>query len=187
MALYPFCIILASVGIGIRWSDTTLIFHRSTADSTPGVKGIANLLFYLERNPDANAVCYTVKLDAHGRINQNDPIDVFWFRYNRNPAIRNLNLVQKKLAYGVKTRLVTADEYEVSIVSFPQRILTLKRFEDGPYQIFTSIDGQEAVLSNVYVKFKSANTAPPVVEYIDLFGKCNVTGKPSKERILIKE
>lgn len=187
MALYPYCLLLAIVGIGIHWSDTALIFQRNTADSTPGVKGIANLLFYLERNPDANAVCYTVNLDAHGRINQRDPIDVFWFRYNENPVRKNLNLAQRKFAYGVKTKPISTQEYEVSIVSFPQRILTLKRLDDGPYQIFTTIAGQESVLSNVYVKFRSANMAPPVVEYIDLYGKCHVTGKSNTERILIKE
>lgn len=185
MTACSFITSVALFGIVIHWSDTGQTLQAYSREDQPGFPRVENLLFYLERNPDSNAVCYTLNLNKEGRLIDHDPIKVYWFRQGKEPERKELSYLQKRLAYGVKTEGLGNSEFAIKIVSFPQRTLFLRRWNGRKYQIFTSIAGSEAILSRVYVKFAEVRAAAPRVEYIELYGKTCLSGQEIKERIPI--
>src|SRR4051812_9869016 len=60
-----------------------------------------NSLFYIQRTKNTNAIVYEVNKTADGKIDQKDPVKVFWIRYATDSTTEELNTIQRTYAYGV--------------------------------------------------------------------------------------
>lgn len=83
----------------------------------PTPTGIANQLFYLQRDPNTNTIICELNVDNDGIPHKNEPIKVYWLRYGNKGEREELNYIQRKFAYGIQTKAIGDDEYELRFVS----------------------------------------------------------------------
>ena len=50
-------------------------------------------------------------------VDKEDPIPVFWIRYKEERQKEDLNYIQIKFAYGVKSKEIGYNKYELNFVS----------------------------------------------------------------------
>jgi hypothetical protein len=134
---------------------------------TPKTK---DLLFFLQRTPDANTVIYTINYKNDGTIDYKTPVKGSWIRYEENGAYKELTKIEKKFAYGVKCKSLGNDAYEIRLAAYQQMPLyMLKSVTDNKYHIYIKDEGKNLLLKRVFVRVNGGTFWLPKVEYIDLF------------------
>ena len=97
---------------------------------------------------------------------------------------RNLNFLQRKLAYGYQVTKSDGYEFEIQLVSYKKRKIFITLDDDGEYKAYMLINGTTAVLKNIFV-FANESGAFPSVEYIELFGINEAEDKVVYEKISV--
>ena len=97
---------------------STIVFNFVLAQSTafPVPSGGAKQLFFLQRTPNSNNIIYELNY-KDGVVDKEDPIPVFWIRYKEEGQKEDLNYIQRKFAYGVKSKEIGYNKYELNFVS----------------------------------------------------------------------
>jgi hypothetical protein len=153
----------------------------------PTPSSIVNQLFYLQRTSNTNTVIYQLNVDGHGRLNTREPVRVFWLRYEEEGQPEELSFIQRRFAYGLKTRQVAPDRHELRFVSYSKFIFYLSK-PNGieQYRVYATISGRQAVLKRIYVHIEEGGSFwRPNVKYIELSGTDQVTGSELKEQIKV--
>jgi hypothetical protein len=164
---------------------------RPVPDSLAGIRfptptGIANQLFYLQRDPNTNTIIYQLNVNAQGQVNWQEPIRVFWMRYAEGGQPKALNFVQRRFAYGLKARQVQPDACELRFVSYGKMPFYLtKSPADDQYHVYATIDRKRAVLRRIYVRIEGGSFWAPNVKYVELSGTDEATGANVTERIKV--
>ena len=110
----------------------------------PTPKGIANQLFYLQRDPNLNTLIYELNLDKSGNLIESQPILAYWIRYDENQAKKDLSYVQKKFAYGIDAKKLGKDQFELRFVSHKKLPLYLsKSADDKKYHVYVTINNKK--------------------------------------------
>ncbi|MDR1403653.1 MAG: DUF4833 domain-containing protein [Tannerellaceae bacterium] len=139
-----------------------------------------NKLFHIARSKNKNLVCYDVNY-ADGKLDAKNPLTVYWLNMEDKPGeTSNLNMIQKKLAYGYKIISQSDDSCKILLNAYPERILTICK-QDSKYVCLITINKQTAILQSLYVKAKPTNSL--IVEYIELQGISSDAKQPVLERI----
>lgn len=174
---------------GTREESAAHSFHSAVPaaeaqDTFPVPKDIPYLLFYLQRTPNTNTICYELNRDESGTLIADDPVHVFWLRYaEENGRRKELNYIQRKFAYGLKVKKLARDNYEIRSVAYSKKPLYLRRATDDHYYVFASIGNVQAVLKRIFIKIDGGSFWSPNVIYIELKGTDVQTGVPVTERI----
>jgi len=146
------------------------------------------LLFYIQRNHNKNTIVYDANFDKSGSLNKDNPIHVYWIRYEEQGQTMKLRTIEKMFAYGVKCSKLNnkKNEYKVELVATNKRDFLLK--QDAPFHaaIYTKINGKPAKLEHLYIFADNSGFWPKVI-YIELFGKDATTGKSVYEKMLIDQ
>jgi len=158
-----------------------------TNDSLPIPKEIPDLLFYLQRDPDSNTVCYTLNLNSEGQLNIKEPVRFFWVRYAENGERKELNYLQRKFAYGIIVKSLGHEIFEIKSVAYPQRILYLKKNNEKKYKVIASINGKECTLQRLFIRIRGGSPISPKIEYIELKGIDYLTGMIISERVKVSD
>jgi sterol desaturase/sphingolipid hydroxylase (fatty acid hydroxylase superfamily) len=166
-----------------------LLFESSAAQKSdmpatlPTPKG-ENLLFFLQRNPDANTVIYELNFEKDGRLNNKKPVKGSWIRYEEDGKFKELTAIEQKFAYGVKCKSLGNEVYEIRLVAYKKLPLYLKRSEsDSKYRIYIKNEGKDLLLKRVFVRVNGGSFWFPKVEYIDLITTNSATGIEFLKRI----
>ncbi len=153
-------------------------------DTLPVPKNIADMLFYLQRDPNTNTVVYALNRTKQGTLNENEPIQGYWLRYAEKGARQELSYIQRKFAYGLKTKKLGKDNYEVKFVSYAKKALYLRKNpKNNQYGIYTTINRQECILDRIFVRIEGGTFWVPNVLYVDLSGREVATGQEITGRI----
>jgi len=139
-------------------------------------------LFRIERSKNANIVAYDLRLDDDGKPDPKAPVDAYWVSA-ADGAREGLSLVQKKLAYGFKSRFENPEVVVMRIAADLGREIRVERVS-GVFRALIDIEGQRAVLDHIYVKSIERKLLLPTVEFVDLFGFDLATGAERHERIV---
>ncbi len=151
-----------------------LLYAREDPYSTPGH------LFHIERSKNKNLVCYDVNL-TEGKLDTEKPLTVYWIVRDKEPGVRKeLNAIQRQMAYGYKLVSAGDDTAEVNLKAYPERTLSIRK-SGGNYICVITIAGQPAILRHLYVKAKEGSSLS--VEYVELTGVTLDTHQPVSERI----
>jgi hypothetical protein len=144
-----------------------------------------NMLFYIQKSFNTNAVVYTANIGADGKLNPKEPIKVFWRRYQEDGRIRALKYIEKKFAFGVNFKRIKGQEnaYVFTLVSLKNMQLYVTQDKHGHAKVATIIDGKKAHLSKVFVTAEHVKLLPKVF-YVEIFGKELSTGKPLYQKIM---
>jgi sterol desaturase/sphingolipid hydroxylase (fatty acid hydroxylase superfamily) len=145
---------------------------------------LKNLLFFLQRTPDANTVVYQLNVDEKGRLDLKMPVKASWIRYEENGRMKALTAIERKFAYGIKCTALGNDSFEVRLVSYQKLPLyLLKSVHDQHYRIYVRDEGKSLLLKRVFVKVEGGSFWFPKVHYIDLFTVHSENGAEVLKRI----
>jgi hypothetical protein len=140
-------------------------------------------LFYIQRDPNTNTIIYDLQTDKTGSINKEEPVHVYWIKYNEHGQKEELNFIQRKFAYGINTKPVGNDKFDVRIAAYKKYPLVLRKWEnDNKYHIFANIDKKEAIVNKIFIRIDGGTFWFPNVLYIEVRGTDPATGKEIAER-----
>jgi len=164
--------------------------QKATAQQTPLVfpvpAGISNQLFYLQRDPNTNTVIYQLNLTSAGRIDEQEPIRVFWLRYQEQGQRQELSFIQRKFAYGLTAQKIAPDKYVLKFAAYNKVPLYLMRSGvDNAFHVVAVLATKQIVLTRVYVRIEGGTFWVPNVRYIELKGWNAATHEPVVERLSV--
>jgi hypothetical protein len=155
----------------------------SSEESDDEEKEDPEKLFIIERSKNANIVRYDAQLTDEGELDSDKPVVAYWILHADNGQREDLSWMQRKMAYGFKTKPAPDGEgYIMEMKPLPKRELRIK-VVDGDAQAHLKIDGKPAVLKKIYVDSDQGWTGPDV-NYVKLFGKDLETGEERTEKIV---
>jgi hypothetical protein len=143
-----------------------------------------NQIFYIERSLNANTVVYVANLDASGKLDADEPVKVYWRRYNRDGHVKPLNFPERMMAYGIKSvrRDGPGGAYSFTIAALPGRKIYVGLDDKGRPEAFGKIGNRWVRLVYVYLEVDDSGILPDVPT-MDLFGYDKATGKPIREHL----
>ncbi|MEN9570631.1 MAG: hypothetical protein RL172_1862 [Bacteroidota bacterium] len=141
----------------------------------------ANHLFYLQRTPNHNTIMCDLNL-VNGKLDEADPVHVYWIRYTEQGQKQELNYIQRKFAYGIKSRKLDAGKYELSFVSYKKFKIILMQGKEGRYRGYAIINNRTCVLNKIYLHINGGTFWSPNVEYVEVTGQDVANGQQQKER-----
>jgi hypothetical protein len=185
--------ILLLVLFSFSFSSQSLAFEKlqkkdqlTEIDSFPVPKNIPNLLFYIQRDPNTNTICYNVNLAANGEADKENPIDIYWIRYPEGGGRKELNYFQRKFAYGINSKSLGNGEFELRSVAYNKLPIYLRKDDKNKYRVYTKINNKDCVLNRVFIRIDGGSFWHPNVLYIEVKGKEVGTGKTITQRIIPK-
>ena len=152
-------------------------------ETLPVPNGIPGLLFYIQRDPNTNTICYELNVDKNGNFEAEDPVHVFWIRYPEGGMRKELNFIQRKFAYGINVKANSNGSYDLRSVAYSKLPLHLRKDAHNKYHVYTDINKKECVLSRVFIRIDGGSFWSPNVLFIELKGTDVVSGKTMVQRI----
>jgi hypothetical protein len=144
-------------------------------------------VFFIGKSDDRNQVHYGIHLDKACHPVGTSPIFIYWKQIERGPnEVNDLNFLDRTV-YGIRRQtLDVVTGTETGRVSFAleaaqKRAITFVARKDGDQcsvRAMTKLNTTAASLERIFVKLASLWR----VEYLDLFGTEEATGKPIVER-----
>jgi len=156
------------------------------AQKYPAPPASPNRLFYIQRSNNAHMVIYDANLVNAKTLHYENPVNVYWIRYDETTHKQKLNAVEKALAYGVEAERNSKekDSFDVKIAALKKRILKVKINDLGKPIALIQINGIEGQLCKVFVQLENEDALKPTVKYIELFGKNLSTGEAIYEKFV---
>lgn len=168
------------------YTDFSAIAQDSCQSSGwPTPTEVPGLLFYIQRDPNPNTVCYVVNTLPDGSINERQPVNIFWINYAGGGEKRDLDSIQRDFAYGLTFMVNDSGGFILRSVSLPNRPLHLKKM-DGKYIVMTTISGSLCVLKRVFIRILGGTALSPDLDYIDFYGYNPKTGRSACERLNLR-
>lgn len=164
--------------------DTAKVRTDETGRVYPMPPANAKRLFYLQRSPNINALSYDINIDEKtGKPDEDSPIHIYWLRYAEGHGEPSeLTFIQRKFAYGVSSKALGNDKYDIRIMSYKKFPLTLMRAADGKYHIFATVAKKQIVLQNIFIQIDGGSMWSPNIIFVEMRGTDPVTGKEVTER-----
>lgn len=142
-------------------------------------------LFYLQRTPNANTIVYELNY-KDGLLNEESPVHVFWIRYDEQGQSAELSFIQRKFAYGITTKKLAQDQYELHFVSYRKLGMQLVKTKKDAYQVLVPVNGKQVVLHSIFIHIKSGGSFwSPNIDYVELNGTDVLTAEPVKAKLKI--
>lgn len=157
----------------MRRIRTTLIAILSLASI---IAQADNRLFHISKNLNSKVVCYDVQLNGD-QLDVTSPIKVYWYKPD-NDTSWDLNLAQRKLAYGYNVKSVSKSEARVTLKACAKRDMRIRRI-NGKWVATTTINGKECILTEIYTHCTSNMSC----EYVELRGNAVHDNSRQTERI----
>lgn len=159
-------------------ADTPSVF-----DGFPVPPPSKELLFYLQRNKNANAIVYEARMDAHGQLMAKDPVAVHWIRYTDGGKRERISVFEDKWAYGVRHIRSEKGVARMKFVASNKYPFRVEVGKDGQAEARMLINGRYARLRHVEIQAKESSFLPKVL-HVDLYGTVVGSGEEIHERIL---
>jgi hypothetical protein len=155
----------------------------SVFDTFPVPPASKDLLFYIQRNKNANTIVYEAMRDGTGALAEEDPVRAQWIRYTEGGKREDLGLFESSVAYGIKHRNTVdgaarmvfnaSNKYPFSVVVRP----------DGQAEARMMINGKAARLRVIRVQADESSWLPKVA-WVDIIGTDLVTGQSLTQRVV---
>lgn len=153
----------------------------------PTPKNIDNMLFYIQRDPNINTAIYAINYEENGKINKSNPIKAYWIRYAEKGETKDFNYMQRKFAYGLESKTINNEEFELKFVSYKKLPLTLKKIDsDQKYHVFVSVNQKRIQVEKIFVRIEGGSFWLPNVKYAEVTGIETSSNKIITERMLLK-
>jgi phosphatidylglycerophosphate synthase len=164
--------------------NSSITAYNEPQDTFPVPRGIKNQLFYLQRTPNINTIICELNYQHNGKLDESNPVHVFWIRYQDAGRRTELSFFQRTFAYGIKTTPMGNDRYELRFVSYKKKSLYLLRSpSDNQYHVYADIGAKQVILNRIFIKINAGGSFwSPNIEYIEYRGIDPATGREVFER-----
>lgn len=153
----------------------------------PTPKNIDNMLFYIQRDPNINTAIYAINYQENGKIDKSNPIKAYWIRYAEKGEKKDFNYMQRKFAYGLESKTLDNEEFELQFVSFKKLPFILKKIDsDQKYHVFVSVNQKKIQVEKIFVRIEGGSFWLPNVKYAEVTGIETSSNKIITERMLLK-
>jgi len=140
-------------------------------------------LFYIQRSANINTIVYDANLLPNGDFDKENPISVYWIRYQEQGQKKELTWIQNFLAYGISAKETTREnDFDAWVVSYKKKKLKVGFDKHKKPCAQLEINHKLARLDHVFVKTEGSNLRPKVL-YVEVFGKDMTTGEDIYEKI----
>ena len=134
-------------------------------------------LFYIQRTPNHNTIMYDLNVEK-GKIDTEEPVHVYWIRYSDEGQKQELSYIQEHYAYGLKTRKLNDNRYELRFVSYKKLPFYIDRSpRDNQYHIQANVNGKAIEVNRVFLQIEGGTFWFPNVKCAEVKGVDPVTGK----------
>lgn len=146
----------------------------------------SNQLFYLQRDPNTNTIVYELNLDKEGDIVKKEPVKAYWIRYTEKGKKVDLNYIQRKFAYGIQSKDLGDNYYELRFVAHKQLpMYLLKSPDDKKYHVYVTVNNKKLQLQRIFLRIEGGSFWLPNVKYVELKGINTANKVQTVERIKI--
>ncbi|WP_428233163.1 DUF4833 domain-containing protein [Flavobacterium sp.] len=153
----------------------------------PTPKNIDNMLFYVQRDPNTNTAIYAINYQENGKIDKSNPIKAYWIRYAEKGEKKDFSYIQRKFAYGIESKALNNEDFELQFVSYKKLPLTLKKIDsDQKYHVFISMNQKKIQVEKIFVRIEGGSFWLPNVKYAEVTGIETSSNKMITERMLLK-
>lgn len=160
--------------------------NRSPADTFPLPPETPDQLFYLQRQPNSNTIIYDVNV-KNNILDTDDPVHVYWIRYTEKDQREELSWMQRTFAYGIHSKKISNNVYELNFVSYKKRKFWLEQNAEGHWQVFATMsNGKKMILKRIYIQINGGSFWSPNIDYVELKGLEPDTNQEVRERVKIK-
>jgi len=131
-------------------------------------KKLPIIYFYLQRTPNTNTIICDINL-KNNRINEDEPVHVYWLRYAEKGQKQELNFIQRTFAYGMKTTALGNDKYELHFVSYKKyHMYLMKSPLDHAYHVYGNILNKQAIVTRIFLLVNGGSFWSPHIEYVEV-------------------
>jgi len=162
----------------------TMNFAQAQEMTFPTPVGNPNQLFYLQRDPNTNTIVCELNY-KNGVLDEDEPVHTFWIRYGEHGQRAELSFIQRNFAYGVKSKFIQKDKYELHFVSYKKYSMYLMKAADNNYHVFATINKKQVILNRIFIRVNGGSFWKPNIEYVELKGQDPATGAEVMERMKI--
>lgn len=162
--------------------DQKCFAQRDSRYPTPA--GNNNQLFFIQRDPNINTLIYELNI-KDGLLKEDDPVHVYWIRYADKGQKEELNYIQRNFAYGMRSKMISKENFELHFVSYRKKIMYLKKGLDNKYNVYTDINKKQVILKQVFIRVNGGSFWVPNIEYVELKGVDPSSGLEVVERMKI--
>lgn len=143
----------------------------------PIVDDYDNLLFYIQRNQNLSTVVYEVNLQYADLLNISQPILMHWLQFDQFGMTekKELNYIQKKMAYGYTFNIISSDLLEFRFVSYDKMKFYLGKDSNGRFKVFSKMDGHMIEINSMFVYSEDYGVFPQV-KFVEFYGKNTDSG-----------
>src|ERR1700733_3210432 len=131
----------------------------------PVPAGNPNQLFYIQHSPNANTYVYELNL-KNGGPDSTKPVHVFEIHYADKSQKTELSSIQWKFAYGIITKLISANDFEIRFLSRRDVVMHLKKDADDRYYIYALINQKQVRLSHIFLQINGGTFWSPNIDYV---------------------
>ncbi|AMR25933.1 CDP-alcohol phosphatidyltransferase [Hymenobacter psoromatis] len=150
----------------------------------PVPSGVAHQLFYLQRDPNTNTIIYQLNVNSAGQLDEDEPINIFWLRYEEQGQRKDLNFIQRRFAYGLSARKIAPGKYALKFAAYGKvPFVLMKSGFDNAFHVYATVANKQIQLERVYLRIEGGTFWVPNVRYIELTGRDAASQKPVVERI----
>jgi len=144
----------------------------------------AKQLFFLQRTTNTNTIVCELNYKSGG-VDKDDPIHVYWIKYQDKGQNEELNYIQRKFADGIDAKEIGLNKYELNFVSYKKYKMYLMVGADTQYHVYTTINKKLVLLIRIFLQIKGGSFWSPNIEYVELTGLDPVINLQVKERLEI--
>ncbi|GGF24310.1 hypothetical protein GCM10011518_37070 [Flavobacterium limi] len=145
------------------------------------------MLFYIQRDPNTNTAIYALNYQENGKIDKKNPIKAYWIRYAEKGEKKDFSYIQRKFAYGIESKALNSEDFELQFVSYKKLPLTLKKLDsDQQYHVFVNVNQKKIQVEKIFVRIEGGSFWLPNVKYVEVTGIDVSSNKIIAERILLK-
>lgn len=179
ISLVPLFILGSALPAPTRGPNTT------SGPTNYAVPAEPNMLFYIQRNHNENTIIYALNKDQKGNLVGDEPIDIYWKRYQEDGRRAELDYIQRTFAYGMRAK-DKGDHYDLRCVAYDSTPLYLYKssIASGKPQVITVLNGRGFILQKIFVQIEGGTFWFPNVKYAELTGIDPGTGEIVHERII---
>jgi hypothetical protein len=173
---------------GLLTCISSLLCFAAYAQDKPELpvpSGNPEQLFYLQRSPNTNTLVYELNR-KNGVLDTVAPIHIFWICYAEHGQKEELTGVQRKYAYGLTVKYTGKERWELRFVANKKKIVEMTKGTDGQLHVYDHINGQEAILTHIFMQIDGGSMFSPNVTAVSEWGIDAATGSPVFEKTQTK-
>lgn len=165
-------------------SDLDIIYDFGRPIDYPVIDDYDQLLFYIQRNQNYNTVIYEVNLQYSELLNLSQPISIHWLNIDEEgyQDKRELNYIQKKLAFGYTFEVINHDLIEFRFISYDNMKFYLGKNSLGRFRVFSEMNNLMIEIESLFIYAEDFGVFPQV-KFVDFYGKNSFTGDKFYKRL----